>query len=247
MLALLTAILFVVSFVSGMLGIGVAIAAVPVLGLFGYALKDVVQPWALLLNALTALSAGIVYWRAGLVDKREATILAALGAVGAPIGVWLLRFASTDIVWWIYTSALLLVGLGMLRGVALSPRRAMTATKPALANAAAAPISVFAGFLGVGPGFLLVPALTMAGYSVRVASATNSVAVTLPSLTALAGHMAAAHLDWPAVAVTSVAATVAAWLGARFMSSQLNSALLVRIFGAVLLALALERGVVLAL
>ena len=36
------------------------------------------------------------------------------------------------------------------------------------------PISVFAGFLGVGPGFLLMPTLALVGYSARLAAATNS-------------------------------------------------------------------------
>ena len=33
-----------------MLGLGVAFIAIPVLGLFGFDLKDVIQPWALLLS-----------------------------------------------------------------------------------------------------------------------------------------------------------------------------------------------------
>ena len=56
MLLLLTPLLFGLSFLSGMLGLGVAFIAIPVLGLFGYDLKDVIQPWALLLNGLTAIS-----------------------------------------------------------------------------------------------------------------------------------------------------------------------------------------------
>ena len=53
---ILTPLLFGLSFLSGMLGLGVAFIAIPVLGLFGFDLKDVIQPWALLLNGLTAIS-----------------------------------------------------------------------------------------------------------------------------------------------------------------------------------------------
>lgn len=56
MLLVLTPLLFGLSFLSGMLGLGVAFVAVPVLGLFGYDLKNVIQPWTLLLNGLTAIS-----------------------------------------------------------------------------------------------------------------------------------------------------------------------------------------------
>lgn len=50
-LLLLTALLFGLSFFSGMLGLGVAFVAIPVLGLFGFDLIDEIQPWALLLMA----------------------------------------------------------------------------------------------------------------------------------------------------------------------------------------------------
>jgi len=63
MLLLLTPLLFGLSFLSGMLGLGVAFIAIPVLGLFGYDLINVIQPWALLLNGLTAISAAIAFWR----------------------------------------------------------------------------------------------------------------------------------------------------------------------------------------
>ena len=47
---ILTPLLFGLSFISGMLGLGGAFIAIRVLGLFGFDLKDVIQPWALLLS-----------------------------------------------------------------------------------------------------------------------------------------------------------------------------------------------------
>ncbi len=101
MLLLLTPLLFGLSFLSGMLGLGVAFVAIPVLGLFGYDLKDVIQPWALLLNGLTAISGAIAFWRAGMVDRRGALVLVIITTIGAPFGVWLLQFASTEFIWWL--------------------------------------------------------------------------------------------------------------------------------------------------
>lgn len=65
-------LLFVLSFVSGMLGLGVAFIAIPVLGFFGFDLKDVIMPWALLLNGLTAISAAIAFLRKKMVDLKTA-------------------------------------------------------------------------------------------------------------------------------------------------------------------------------
>lgn len=241
---LLTPLLFGLSFLSGMLGLGVAFIAIPVLGLFGYDLKDVIQPWALLLNGLTAISGAIAFWRAGMVDRRGALLLVLITTIGAPLGVWLLQFASVDIVWWLYVGVLVFLAVRMAM-----PKRAsteivaeITDASRAKAAGAAVPISVFAGFLGVGPGFLLMPTLALVGYSARLAAATNSVAVTLPSFSAFATHLPTATFDWPTVIVTSIASVIGAWLGARFTAGRVKSATLSRIFAIALVALAAQRA-----
>jgi uncharacterized membrane protein YfcA len=237
---LLTPLLFGLSFLSGMLGLGVAFIAVPVLGLFGYDLINVIQPWALLLNGLTAISAAVAFWRRGMVDKRGALILVTITTIGAPFGVWLLQFAS----WWLYVGVLvfLAVRMALPRGASTEVVAEITDASRAKAACGAAPISVFAGFLGVGPGFLLMPTLTLVGYSARLAAATNSVAVTLPSFSAFVTHLPTATFDWPAVIVTSIASVIGAWLGARFTAGRVRSATLSRIFAVALVALAAQRA-----
>ena len=241
---ILTPLLFGLSFLSGMLGLGVAFIAIPVLGLFGYDLKDVIQPWALLLNGLTAISGAIAFWRAGMVDRRGALVLVAITTIGAPLGVWLLQFASVDLVWWAYVGVLVFLAVRMAM-----PKRASTEVVAEITDAsrakaagAAVPISVFAGFLGVGPGFLLMPTLALVGYSARLAAATNSVAVTLPSFSAFVTHLPTATFDWPTVIITSIASVIGAWLGARFTAGRVRSATLARIFAVALVALAAQRA-----
>ena len=247
MLFILTPLLFGLSYLSGMLGLGVAFVAIPVLGLFGYDLKDVIQPWALLLNGLTAISGAVAFWRAGMVDRRGALLLVIITTIGAPLGVWLLSFASTTLVWWLYVGVLVFLAIRMLlpKGKSSEDLATITDTARLKAGAAAVPISIFAGFLGVGPGFLLMPTLTLVGYSARLAAATNSVAVTLPSFSAFASHLGTATFDWPTVIVTSIAATIGAWLGARFTAGRVKSATLSRIFAVALVVLAVQRAWVL--
>jgi uncharacterized membrane protein YfcA len=242
--AILVPLLFGLSFLSGMLGLGVAFIAIPVLGLFGYDLKDTIQPWALLLNGLTAISAAVAFWRAGMVDRRGAIILVTITTVGAPVGVWLLQFASPDLIWWLYVGVLLFLAarLVMPRPSSTEVAAEITDRSRAQAATAAAPISVFAGFLGVGPGFLLMPTLTLVGYSARLAAATNSVAVTLPSFSAFLAHLGTASLDPVLVGATSVASVAGAWLGARFTAGRVKSATLSRIFAVALVALAAQRA-----
>lgn len=103
-------------------------------------------------------------------------------------------------------------------------------------------IGTFAGFLGVGPGFLMMPTLVMLGYTARLAAATNSVIVTLPSFSAFITHLPSAQFDWFMLILTSITAVVGAWLGARFMAKRVKSLTLSRIFALALLLLALQRA-----
>ena len=153
LIVILTPLLFGLSFLSGMLGLGVAFVAIPVLGLFGFDLKDVIQPWALLLNGLTAISGAIAFWRAGMVDRRGALLLVVITTICAPLGVWLLQFASTTLVWWLYVGVLLFLAARMLLPKPRSTEVVAEITDGGRvrAGAAAVPISIFAGFLGVGP------------------------------------------------------------------------------------------------
>jgi hypothetical protein len=56
----------------------------------------------------------------------------------------------------------------------------------------------------------MMPALVLFGYTARLAAATNSVIVTLPSFSAFATHLADARFDWLLLGLTSVAAVVGA-------------------------------------
>src|SRR4030067_649284 len=93
-------IIGVLSFISGMLGLGVAFISTPVLGLFGFDLKHVIMPWSLWLNGLTAIAGAITFARAKMVDWRTAIPLLIITTVVAPLGVWLLQFVPTTTLWW---------------------------------------------------------------------------------------------------------------------------------------------------
>ncbi len=108
-------------------------------------------------------------------------------------------------------------------------------------GALSAVIGVFAGFLGVGPGFLLLPTLVLLGYTARLAAATNSVIVTLPSFSAFLFHLADARFDWWMLILTSITAVIGAQLGSRFMAKRVKSLTLTRVFASALVLLAIQR------
>jgi uncharacterized membrane protein YfcA len=245
--ALITLLLFGLSFVAGMMGLGVAFIATPVLGLFDFELKHVIMPWSLWLNGLTAISGAIAFARAKMVDWRTAVPLLIITTLVAPIGVWLLQFVNTTTLWWIYTGLLLFLAYRMAFPPKQDDSKAIiiTDTTRAKGGILSAFIGVFAGLLGVGPGFLMMPTLVLLGYTARLAAATNSVIVTLPSFSAFLTHLPNAQFDWLMLILTSISGVIGAQLGARFMAKRVKSLTLTRLFALALVLLAVQRAFIL--
>ncbi|MEV1084138.1 sulfite exporter TauE/SafE family protein [Streptomyces sp. NPDC050211] len=107
------------------------------------------------------------------------------------------------------------------------------------ATAAGAGLGAVTGVLGVGGGFLAVPALTgLLGLRMRAAVGTSLLVITVNSLAALvwrAGSVDA--LDWAAVGPFAGAAVLGAWDGRR-LAAKASARALHRTFALALLAVA---------
>lgn len=210
--------LAVLSIASGMLGLGVAFAAVPFLGLFLHDLVHEVQPLSLVLNGITALFSLFGFAKSGLVDWRPAILLAVVMTVAAPLGAWLAQHIDARWLWAFYFAAVAFLAWRMFL-----PDKQMVVNAEAhpnlkLALILAVPISVAAGMLGVGPGFLLLPTLILLEYEPKHAAAINALAVTPPSFSALTPHLATARIDLSLAAILAVVGAIGAFVGARVTS-----------------------------
>ncbi|MFO3797053.1 MAG: TSUP family transporter [Anaerolineales bacterium] len=76
--------LLIIGILSGMLGLGVAFAAVPLLSLFLPDLVNQVQLLTLVLNGLTALFSTFGFARSGFIDWKEAILLAVVASLYLP-------------------------------------------------------------------------------------------------------------------------------------------------------------------
>lgn len=105
---------------------------------------------------------------------------------------------------------------------------------------AGAGLGVVTGFLGVGGGFLAVPALvTVLAVPMTAAVGTSLLVITVNSTAALASRLTTpTSLDWAVIAPFTAAAVLGAWDGKR-LAAKVSTAALQRIFGAALLAVAL--------
>ncbi|KUK23351.1 MAG: hypothetical protein XD57_0546 [Thermotoga petrophila] len=95
----------------------------------------------------------------------------------------------------------------------------------------AIPISILAGLLGVGPGFLLMPSLILLNYEPKKAAGINAFAVTPPSFSSLIPHLGHANLDLTLTITLTVIGSLGAFLGARLTSLHIPSSTLKKLFG----------------
>lgn len=230
--------LAVLAVVSGMLGLGVAFAAIPFLGLFLPDLVHQVQPLSLLLNGVTALFAVIGFARSGNIVWKKAFILAAITTVVAPLGSWAAHFISQTIIWGVYFVAVAYLAYRMFRPI---EERECCTEKFGIALALAVPISILSGFLGVGPGFLLMPTLMIAGFNAKKAAGITAVAVVPSSFSALIPHLATARLDLNLTVTLLVVGALGSFVGARITSLYMPSARIKQIFGVLIVVMTLYK------
>jgi uncharacterized protein len=234
--------LLVLSLVSGMLGLGVAFAAVPFLSLFMTDLVHEVQPLSLLLNGLTAAFAAVGFAKSHLVDWRKAFPLAAITTTFAPIGSLLAQNVPVNLIWAVY-----LLSVGFLAYRLFRPVKERPGSENfRLALILAAPISILSGLLGVGPGFLLMPTLILVGFETKHAAAINAFAVCPPSFSALLPHLSSAKWDPNLTIALLVAGAIGSFAGARITSRWVPSVRLKQGFGVlIVVATAYKLAVVL--
>jgi uncharacterized membrane protein YfcA len=186
------------------------------------------------LTSATALTGhardGHVRWRAGLLFAAAGIGPAMLGsALAASIPAAALQAAF----------ALVAAGAAVRMLRAGEEGEAGPAANPGRAAGVGAGLGAVTGVLGVGGGFLAVPALVgMLGLRMRDAVGTSLLVITINSLSALSLRGGTLNqLDWAAVAPFIGAAVLGAWDGRR-LSSKVKGTTLQRIFALVLLMVA---------
>ena len=230
--ALIVAGILVLSVVSGMLGLGVAFAAVPFLSLFMSDLVHEVQPLSLLLNGVTAAFAAFGFAKSGLIEWRKAFALAAVTTTFAPLGSWAAQVVPAQAIWVVYLSAVAYLTYRLFRPVKERPGW----ENFRLALYLAAPISVLSGLLGVGPGFLLMPTLILVGFDAKRAAAINAFAVFPPSFSALIPHLSTAVWDVSLTLWLLVAGAIGSFAGARITARYVPDRRMKQGFGVLIVA-----------
>ena len=250
----------VVGVVVGGFGGGGGVLSVPLLVYaLGQSAQDATTGSVLIVGA-TAIAGVLARCRCGGVDQRIGLAFIAVGVPSAWLGTLLNRHASQPVL------LLAFAGLTVVAAVALllksregephpdddepdgtggagpvdtrsrTSRRAATAAKIAVSGAV---VGFLTGFLGVGGGFLVVPALVVVlRMPMTQAVGTSLLIIVGNSVASLASRFGDLHLDWGVIAPFALAAIVGTVVGKR-IADRLSGAVLTRSFAVMLVAVGL--------
>jgi uncharacterized protein len=226
----------------GMVGGGGSILAVPVLVLVTHLAPAAAVGTSLAMVGATSLVASYAHHRRGHVMPQVALVFGLSGVLTAFLGARLTALVSGTILMYVFAGLMLVVGVGMVLGRGRDAgREARSAPAPRLMASilAGASVGLVTGFLGVGGGFLVVPALVaFAGLELRQAVGTSLLVIAINSAAGFAGHLAGGHLDVGLIVVLTTAAVVGALVGER-AARQLSTTKLRRAFGLVVIVVGL--------
>lgn len=245
----------------GALGGGGSILAVPVLVYLLDQSGAQATTGSLVVVATTSVIAAVAASRAGNVLLGRGVAFGAVAVGGAAAGAKASTYVSSEVL--LAAFAVLMLGVGTLMAVRqLRHRRSGSPRhvhRPALDDpiltftptfacqcpralkvlVTATVVGLLTGFLGVGGGFLVVPALLLAlALPMEYAAGTSLVVISITSLAALAVRAGAGtHPDWGPVLVLTAASALAAVAGAR-IAARADTARLQAAFTVLVLAVA---------
>jgi uncharacterized protein len=204
----------------GAFGGGGSILAVPVLVLVTHLAPAEAVGTSLAMVGTTSLIASYAQGRQGLVKPKVAVLFGLSGVVTAFAGAKLTRLVPGTVILHAFAALMLAVGIGMLFG---KRRSAAAPAKvphggPSLAASvlAGAGVGLITGFLGVGGGFLVVPALiAFAGLQLREAVGTSLLVIAINSAAGFVGHLGSGELDTGLIALLTAPTVAGALVGER--------------------------------
>lgn len=202
----------------GLLGGGGSILTVPVLVyVLGVAAKPAIA-MSLPVVGITSLISAVMHWRLGNVRIPTALTFGVLAMVGAFAGAKLAVFLSGAAQLALLSVVMLAAAASMLRG----SRPEADASAPArltLLVPVALGVGVLTGLVGIGGGFLVVPALVLlARVPIRQAVGTSLLVIAMNSASGFVGYLGSVNVDWNFLAGFTGTAVVGALVGTALVS-----------------------------
>jgi len=226
----------------GLLGSGGSILTVPVLHYLVGQPEKLAIGGSLLVVGLIAASAAVPYALSRQVDWRNVALFGGPGMLGAWLGATLAHWVPGPVQLLAFAMVMLVAAWRMLRG---GVTRHGDAEPRGIAVAAGGfGVGALSGLVGVGGGFLIVPALVLlAGVPMANAVGTSLAVITLNAFTAFARYLGvfereSLQLDWAVLFAVAGIGIIGSFAGHR-LARRLPQATLRKAFGIFLVVMGL--------
>lgn len=247
----------VVGIVMGLTGAGGGILAVPLL-VFGMHLTIAeAGPVGLLAVGVSAAAGALMGLKAGIVRYRATVFIAGTGILLAPLGVWLAHRLDTRLLSLLFAAILAWVAYKTFREIVgrsvestsltldrpcirddMSGRFIWTSKCAGALSIAGAIAGILSGLLGVGGGFVMVPALQrFTDLAVQSVVATSLGVIALVSLTGVAASLSTGKFPL-GVALPFAAGSIVGMGVGSVLTSRLPQKYLKAAFGVICLGVA---------
>lgn len=211
----------------GLLGSGGSILTVPVLTYLVGQETKVAIAGSLMIVAIISLFAVIPYARQKEVKWRTVLLFGVPGMAGAVVGAWGAHFVSDAVQMLIFTVLLLIASYLMFKPIKLSDSEGQAERAMLKIAIDGFVVGAVTGLVGVGGGFLIIPALViLGGLSMRLAVGTSLVIIAIKSLAGFVGYIPVLEalelsVDWDIIWMFSAIGIVGGWLGHK-ISAKIN-------------------------
>ncbi|WP_127717076.1 sulfite exporter TauE/SafE family protein [Halobacteriovorax sp. HLS] len=199
----------------GMLGGGGSILTVPILV---YVLKvDPKTSIALSLGivGLTSVFGSIGHLKQKNVDFKVALIFAPFAMIGTVVGSQMSKFLSSNTQLLFFSIVMILASFMMLKE-RKNTSESSAEIKKSILIVIAVIVGVITGIVGVGGGFLIVPALVILGrVSMKKAVGTSLFVIFLNSTVGFISYLEQVSVDWKFFSLFSFFSIIGVFIGAR--------------------------------
>ncbi|MFN3267312.1 MAG: sulfite exporter TauE/SafE family protein [Deinococcales bacterium] len=203
----------------GLMGGGGSILTVPIfVYVLGIEAKSAIA-MSLAVVGATSLFGVLGHWRAGNINVRIAAIFAPIAMLGTFAGAKLAAFLSGQVQLMLFALVMLAAAFLMLRKESPDARATHGGQMPiVLIVLEGLGVGILTGIVGVGGGFLIVPALVLLGkVPMKQAVGTSLVVIALKSFAGFAGYLGQVPVDWSLMATFIAVAGVGIVLGTQLV------------------------------
>lgn len=220
----------------GLIGGGGSILTVPILVYFlGVETHEAVG-MSLAVVGATSFFGAYLHHKKGTLQLKKGLVFGIAGIFGAFFGSSLTHLVSPNTLLLIFATLMFVVAISMLWRKKYNEDKVPQKQILWKAIAAGFGVGVLTGFLGVGGGFLIVPALVMfGGLAMKEAIGTSLFVIFLNCVAGLIGHASQTHFDWLLTFLVMILAVGGA-IGGAILSAHLAANRLQKMFAVLVLA-----------